>query len=289
MPDEVVITSGEFVRKGFLAKDLHESLAVESPSSTAQLALEELQIEQSCDFEQQLITALGADGEGTLPATIRQHIRNNTGDSTLLPAMERFHLHEKDDPLGHVRHSLQRITDAAVAPFNAFLTSERPADFMATKSTPWTQQNGMITFTRKATVQVHLQFYVGLSIGEEAEANLQWRLTDSGTNRIVTITPTLHLGGNLAAGISDTISLPSVMFYPEHYPRNTKLAINTGFTMSVKDADATFGRVDNLRISLQRSTWIAKSTTDVYDAVVLFKRTAAGIHDSSNFLELTEL
>ena len=289
MPDEVVITSGEFVRKGFLAKDLHESLSAEAPSIAAQLAMEELQIEQSCDFEQQLITALGTDGEGSLPAIIRQHIRNNTGDSTLLPAMERFHLHEKDDPLGHVRQSLQRITDAVVPPFGAFLATERPADFMATKSAPWTQQNGVFTFTRKAIVQVHMQFYVGLAIGGESEANLQWRLSDSGTNRIVTITPTLHLDGNLSAGVSDTISLPTVLFYPEHYPRNTRLAINSGFTLSVKDVDATFGRVDNIRISLQRSTWVAKSTTDVYDAVVLLKRTAAGTYDSSNFLELTEL
>ncbi len=289
MPDEIVITSGEFVCKGFLTKDLLEHLSAPSPTSTSQLALEELEIKQSCDFEKQLTTALVGDGQGSLPAAIRQYVRNNASDATLIPAMERFYLHSKTDPINHVQHHIRRLTESPVEPFKLFKAKENPADFMATKSAPWSEQEGVITFKRAAKVQVHLQFYAGLFIGNETAANLQWRLADSGTNRIITITPTLHLVGNLAPGIADTLSLPAVMFYPEHYARSTKVAINTGFTLSVKDNGASFGRIDSMRVSLQRSTWIAKSIDNVYDSVTLIKRTAAGMHDSSNYLELTEL
>lgn len=289
MPDEVVMTSGEFVRPGFLAQDLHESMAATSPSVNAQAAHEALQIEQNCDYNQQLIDALQQSGEGSLPSVIRQLVRNNASDATVLPAMERFHLSDKDDALGSVSLSLQRITEAPIAPFEVWPERERPADFVATKSAPWSFQGGVLTFTRQAIVQIHLQFLLGLTIGGEAANNLQWRLPDSGTNRIITITPTLHLTGNLGSGDTMEIALPAVMFYPEHYARNTRIPVQASIPLEVKNPSGTYGRIDSLRVSLQRSTWIAKSTTGTYDAIALFKRTAAGTFDNTNFMEVTEL
>lgn len=289
MTQTVVTTSGDFVHKGFLAKDLRTSMAATTPSVNAQAARTALQITQQNNFQEQLITAMTRDGEGSLPAAIRQHVRNNTGDSTLLPAMERFHLNQKDDAQGFIRQSIARETEAAVPAFSAYEAVEHPANFLATKSAPWVMDKGVFTFTRKATIQAHVQFYIGLTVGGEAVDKLQWRLTDSGTNRIVIVTPTLHLAGNLAGNETMTVSLPPMMLYPEHYANAVRVPITAGFTFTVKDPEASLGRIDSMSVSLQRSTWVAKSTTNAFDAVVLVKRTPAGTFDSSNFVELTEL
>lgn len=284
------MTVGKFVRKGFILRDLLLSMQAENPSPNALTMEELLTIVQECDFQAQLIEAFKSNSEFSLPAYIRQYVRNNTSDITDLPSMQRFFVNPASAAIDTSAASLQRITDAAV-PLLKFNHSTKPADFLATKNNPWALQGDgtIFEFTRRATVQINVAFSAAMNVADTAAADLQWRYSDSGTNRIVTYTPTLHIEGALNTGSRMDIPLGTATFFPEHYSHNLRTPFAMGFRLAVLDNTGAFGRVDRITVSVQRSTWVAQSPSGVYDRVQLLKRTPLGQVDTSNYVELIEV
>lgn len=284
------IYTGKFVRKNNLLLDFLRSMEAEPPTPITSQLREQLAIAENCDFTQQLINSLSSTAENSLASYIRQYVRNNASDITELPAMERFYINAKEAALDHSAVSIQRV-DVETLPAIAFSsTTTRPADFLATKNPAWKYAAGAFEFNRRATIQVNYSLRALLDIpGVSTEETIQWRFSDSGTNRIVTLTPTLHLEGSLTTGNTIAIPLLTAMFYPEHYHSKPRIPLDGSFTVTVGDNLATYGRIDRMRLSLQRSSWVARGPLGGYDSVLLPKTTIEQTEDTSNFLELIEL
>jgi hypothetical protein len=289
MPDET--TPERFVGSAQVVKDIR-SIFIDGPVQIANELIAHIGRDSICDFDAQIIGSLASDTGGTLAQTIRTHIRSTQGDATLLKAANRLYVNPKTIPLRNSEIGITRT--GAQLSYPLPIAYERDlVGHRAMLGECYTRVGNVLTFTRPARIMITAKLNWGVWSGADrwdaATVDPSWRFSSGGNNRTVTSSLSYLLGGNLAGGASTGKLLPqTTLFYEEEvYPAQVRQLVSST-VLNVKTPGDVLGIIDTLTFEVERSPYVITYGART-DHVGLFKETATGVEDTTNYFEIIEL
>lgn len=288
--DNATVEKGYFIRKGHLLGDLTQEITADKPTTNAKLVKERLRITQECDFEAQLVADVGKTTPTSLGGHIKQYVRNNASDNTELPGAARLLINPDSLASSRSTKMIRRPSSESIFPID-LVQSNKMVTHLNTRANIWQLKDGKVNFTDRGEVLINLNLMIGIAFSDTdtGAGTINWRFSDTGTNRYVILTPILQLNGSLTTA-EETMRIPlgQIVLFPEDIVSRKRTPFNASIRTAVKDDSGTYGRVDGLSLIIERSTWVATVGGNM-DAVGFFKQTLTGVSDTANFLEIIEL
>ena len=292
-PPDDVIASGSYLRQGKILSDITRAITADTPTYNARQLAEKLKIRQVCNFQTELEQDVAKKTPDSLGGYIKQYVRNNTSDTTELPAAARMLFNSTDMQSNRSTTLMRRPGNDAT--FRLNLAEERKiVTNFATKEPIWATgpaTPGEITFTKPGNILVNINAMFGVAFSDtDTELNpIVWRFSDTGTNRFVIITPYIELRGALSTGLPTMrLNLGELAIYPEDIISRKRVPFSSSLQFQVMSDDGVFGKVEGISFHIERSTWVG-TVNGAMDGVGLFKQSLAGLPDTSNYMELIEL
>lgn len=287
-----------FVTSGQVTRDIAASFTAGTDPGLA-VVRDKLNRPSVCDFKAQLISALAVSSLTSLPHAITTHVRDNSGDTTLLKSAERFYMNAAALPIKNSTQAFKRTTSQLTQPI-ALTTQRNMVRDQATMPKAYTRVGNVLTFTRPARLMIICSMnwgtFSGLGAYDDTPLEPSWRFASTGNNRTVSASVNLALTGSLSQGLlTRNVPLQSNVFYEEEIVPSSIRPLTSTIVLDVLSAQNNtggmsnpFGRIEHLAFELERSPYVVSYGTQV-DHIGFFKTTAAGLDDARNFIEVIEL
>ncbi len=284
-------TPDRFVTKSQVVKDVR-SVFIVGPAEVAAELTELIGRQSVCDFDQQIISSLATDTDGSLAQTIRTHIRSTEGDDTTLRAAQRLYLNPPTLPVKNSQVGITRTGALLTYP----LPIEYERDLIRHKAMMpkcYTREGNVLTFTRPAKIVITAKLNWGVWSGADKwdapTVDPNWRFSAGGNNRNVTSSLSLVITGNLAGGASTDKILPqtTVFYEDEVYPSQVRQLMSSTAINVMTPGDPR-GVIETLTFGVERSPYVIMYGVRT-DHVGFFKETALNVEDTTNYIEIVEL
>lgn len=291
MSETTLVAQQAFVNKDGIIKDLLNEFSKEEPSVEITQLKRDLAIEQECDLQADFLAALKDRDDESLSNYIRMYVRDNSNDVTEMPAAVKY-LFTSTDQEPDQAFTLVGETNTQQKSLE-FKERLEPFDFYGSKSPSWEEQEGWIFFKERINILLNYEFVLQLSLGDQSTDNINWRLSNTGTNRMVSVHPILELKGRFTNGNQTVMQLPGILFYPEDLVQKDIAVVSSSLSLEIKNPNYSGGYIESIRMGLSRGPWVASrnnNTTTIKDRVSILKKTVKGQPDiHNNYMEIIEL